>query len=112
MKDTIFLVASRNGVSRMTKSMPTLKRGEIPCKVEVLIQENAFREPVLVRKIEITDWREGIDVGSDLELRTNFITEEEADMIRARRLERMAAVLKEHGYGVTEPPAAEGEDHG
>ncbi len=86
MRETIFLVISRHKVERMTKSLPSLKRGEIPVKLVVEVADTAFREPVIERRVEVIDWRDGIEVG-DIELKESFITEEEAALIRGRRLE-------------------------
>jgi L-ascorbate metabolism protein UlaG (beta-lactamase superfamily) len=102
MRETVYLVVSRHKVERMTKNLPELKRGEIPVKVIVTVADSAFREPVIVREIEVVDWRDGIEVG-DLELKESFITEEEAQIIRERRLKKMAELLEANGYAVIEP---------
>lgn len=104
MKETIFLVVSRRTVERMTKNMPALNRGEIPIKVEVTVEESAFREPVLVKEVYVEDWREGIDI-ADIDFKQTFLTEEEAEIIRARRLDEMKKILESKGYSVSEPQA-------
>lgn len=86
----------------MTKSLPRLNRGEIPVKVVVEVDPAAFREPVIERHVHVTDWREGIDL-ADVELREAVITEEEAQIIRDRRLSQMQRVLEERGFTVTAP---------
>lgn len=110
MQETIFLVISRQRVERMTKSLPSLKRGEIPVKIVVRVAATAFREPVIEREVEIVDWRDGIEVG-DLDLKESFITEAEAAMIRKQRLEKMRELMEANGYEVTlKPPALEDPD--
>jgi len=106
MKDTIYLVISRNKVERMTKNLPQLYIGEYPVKLEVEVAETAFRNPTITRKVEINDWREGIDL-ADVEFKESFITPEEADVIKAKRLEKMKEILEGQGYYVTAPIATE-----
>lgn len=100
MKEVIYLRVSRQRVEGMTKSLPSLHRGEIPVKIVVEVEEAAFREPVIERHVHVTDWRDGIDI-ADVELRESVITEDEAEMIRQRRLAAMRAILENHGYDVT-----------
>lgn len=102
--EDIYLVVSRYKTERMTKSLPSLKRGEIPVKIHLTVEDSAFREPVIERSVHITDWRDGIDVG-DIDLKEATITEEEAQYIRDRRLAAMREILAEHGYQVIEPVA-------
>lgn len=110
MKDTIYLRMDRYKVVGMTKSMPgTVDRGEIVVKVEVTAAQDAFREPSLVRTIEVTDWRDGIDL-ADVEFRQKFITEDEAEIIRQKRLARMRDILTDHGYSVAAPENSGGVD--
>lgn len=112
LRRTIYLVISRHGVERMTKNLPELRRGEIPVKLIMEVADTAFREPVIERRVEIVDWRDGIEVG-DLELKESFITEEEAAVIRTRRLATMAELLEREGYEVTQkPPPDDAEDPG
>jgi hypothetical protein len=102
MRETVYLVVSRHKVERMTKNLPQLSRGEIPVKLIVEVADTAFREPVIERKVEVVDWRDGIEVG-DLDLKESFITEEEATILRARRMAKMAEILADNGYGIVEP---------
>ena len=99
MKETIYLVVSKNRVERMTKTLPSLYQGEIPVKLVVEVAETAFREPVLKRKVTIDDWHEGVDI-ADIEFRKNIITEEEAEKIQQMRLDKMQQILANHGYAV------------
>ena len=105
MKETIYLAVSAHRIERMTKRLPDLSRGEIPVKLIVEVDPAAFREPVIERHVHVTDWREGIDI-ADIELREGFITEEEAQTIRDRRLAAMRRILEVHGFEITEPAAA------
>jgi hypothetical protein len=108
MRETIFLVVSKHRVERMTKRLPDLARGEIPVKLIIEVADTAFREPVIERKVEIIDWRDGIEVG-DLDLRESFITEEEAQVIRTRRLWKMRELLEREGYVITPKDEDEAE---
>jgi hypothetical protein len=109
VKEVIYVAVSPQRVERMAKSMPTLKRGEIPVKLVIEVAPSAFREPVIERQVHVTDWREGIDI-ADPELRDGVITEAEAQMIRAQRLAAMRQILEGRGYTVTAPPAEEDTD--
>lgn len=100
MKDVIYLVVDRYGVKRMTKKMPSLYTGEFPLKVEVTVEQNAFQNPTVTKQVVVEDWREGIDV-SDVDFKETFITEKEAEIIRAQRLERMKEILETQGYEIT-----------
>jgi hypothetical protein len=102
MKDVIYLRCDQAGVRGMTKGMPALHRGEIPVKLVIEIKAAAFREPVVEQKITIEDWRGGVDL-ADIDLREAVITQAEADVIRASRLDRMKAVLAGHGYTIVDP---------
>lgn len=107
MKTVIYLVADRSGVRRMTKSLPSIYRGEIPIKVAVTIEDTAFRTPVIEKSIVIDDWREGIDM-ADVEFKKDIITAEEADIIRRKRLEKMREILTDNGFTVVKQPEDEG----
>lgn len=100
MKDVIYLVVSRNKVERMNKNLPQLYKGEYVVRVNVTVEENAFKEPTLTKDIVISDWRQGIDV-SDVEFSEPYITEEEAAIIRERREAQLIAQLKAKGYTIT-----------
>jgi hypothetical protein len=100
MKETIYLVVNRNKVERMTKNLPSLSRGEIPVRVNIQVEETAFRTPVIEKEVYVEDWREGVDMG-DVEFEGTAITKEEVEIIRARRLEKMQEILQSQGYTVT-----------
>lgn len=106
MKEIIFLRVSKKGVHGFTKNLPSLSRGEIPVKLTLTVEDSAFREPVVAKEVTITDWREGIDI-ADVEFKEAIITEEEASLIKQRRLAKMRDILKQHGYNVEEPTQQE-----
>lgn len=106
MREVIFLVADRHGVRRMTKNLPSLNRGEIPIKVKVEVEEQAFRTPVIEKEIYVEDWREGIDM-ADVEFNLNAITKEEAEIIKQKRFDKMQSLLEAQGYAVTKPEGVE-----
>lgn len=101
MKQVIYLLASRNGIdSSVRKNLPTnIQRGEVPIKVTVQIDDNAFAPPVLEQYIHIEDAYKGIDL-EDVHFTGSVITEAEAEVIRQRRLEKAAQILKANGYTV------------
>jgi hypothetical protein len=99
MKEVIYLVVDKYNVKRMTKNLPSLNRGEIPVKLILAVDEKAFREPVITKEVHINDWQEGMDV-ADVEFRGQFITQEEADVIKARRLEKMVKILEDNNYTI------------
>jgi hypothetical protein len=100
--ETVYLILSRSGVDRMTKRLPAVTRDEIPVRLIVRIDPKAFQAPVLERTVEIVDWRGGIDL-EDVQFTGTFITEDEAAIIRARRLAKMREILETQGYTVTHP---------
>jgi hypothetical protein len=101
MKEIIYLVASRGGVgSTVRKNLPTnLGRGEVPIKVTVEIAPDAFAPPVIEQSILIENPYKGIDL-EDVHFNGSIITESEAEVIRQRRLEKAAEILKANGYNV------------
>ncbi len=101
MQDVIYLVVTPRKIERMTKSMPDTRRGEIVVKVMVEVPSGAFGPPVLEQRIVVEDWQQGIAL-DDLDLSSGIITQEEAALIRERRLMQMARVLADNGYVVTE----------
>jgi hypothetical protein len=109
VKDVIYLRVTPNAVTGMTKSPPKLNRGEIFIKVAVTVDPSAFRPPVIERAVHVADWRDGIDV-ADVDLKVATITEEEAEVIRQRRLSRMTEILVSHGFGVVPPEDGDGGD--
>lgn len=104
MKDTVFLVITPRKVDRMAKTVPSTRADEIVVKLIVEVPPGRFRTPTVERHVIIEDWTDGTELG-DLDLRQSFITEAEAKLIVERRLARMAEVLREHGYLVSQDTA-------
>lgn len=108
MKDTVWLVFNRSGVVKMTKREPDLERGQYPLKLNIIVENSAFRQPILEVPVMVSDWRQGIDAG-DVDLREGTITEAEAQMIRDRRLAELVTVLADKGYKIEAPAPPEAE---
>lgn len=108
MKEVIYLVASRAGVgSTVRKNLPTnLNRGEVPIKVTVEIAPDAFAPPVTEQAISIQNPYRGIDL-EDVHFNGSIITEAEAEIVRQRRLEKAAEILRANGYEVAKESADE-----
>ncbi len=106
MNEIIYLVVDRYNVKRMTKNLPSLNRGEIPIKLELVVEETAFRNPVIEKRVVVEDWRQGVDI-ADVDFKETTITEEEAELIRERRLEKMRGILEAQGYKITQPEPQE-----
>lgn len=106
MDEIIYLTVSRKKVEKMTKTLPEMRKGEIPIKLTVKVNDKAFGRPVVEQQIYVDDWTKGIDL-EDVEFRKNVITDEEAQMIREKRLQKMKTILENQGYKIEEP---EGED--
>lgn len=102
MKEVVFLIVNRYKVDRMVKNLPRLKGGEYPIKLEVEIDDNAFRPPTITKEIHVTDWLEGMSIG-DVNLAEPFITEAEAETIRQQRRDEQVRQLRELGYEVKAP---------
>lgn len=100
MRQTIYLRVDRRGVQGMTKSMPSLYKDEIIVKVNLEVNDKAFGAPTVEQDVVVNDWSSDIDV-QDVEFNQNIITQEEANMIRERRLERMKEILETQGYEIT-----------
>ena len=105
MKDVIYLTIDQRGVQAMRKSYTGARRGEVIVKLNVEVPKEAFNPPVLEQRVYVNDWRDGIDL-EDVQFKQNVITEEEAELVRQRRLEKMSRILAEQGYKV-EPPESE-----
>lgn len=101
MKEIIYLTASRHGIDGTArKNLPTnLRPGEVPIKVTVEIAADAFAPPVIEQHITIENPYKGIDL-EDVHFAGTTITEAEAEVIRQRRLDKAASILKANGYTV------------
>lgn len=102
MDDIIYLICSRDKVEGMRKTLPYVKRSEIVVKLNIEVAPKAFGSPTIGKQVYIEDWTKGIDI-EDVEFKKNIITDEEAEMIRNKRLEKMKEILKGQGYTVQEP---------
>lgn len=103
MKQVVYLIVTPNGVDRMTKRMPDQQRGELPIKLTVNLPHGLFSPPVISQEITVADPRDGLDIERDVELRQLFITPDEADMLRRRRMSRMREILEAAGYEIKGP---------
>jgi len=99
MKDVIYLTVTRNKVEKMTKNIPYLRKGEYVMRVEVTVDDDAYTEPMVTKEVHVDNWRQGIDV-SDVEFSEPYITEEEAETIRANREAALIESLKAKGYKI------------
>lgn len=108
MKETIYLRVSRGKVEQMTKQFPTLRKGEIPVKLNVEVKPGAFTEPTIERSVVVEDWNHDIAV-DDVLFEKSIITEKEAEIIRENRLQRMQEVLESHGYSVQKLESPHGD---
>jgi hypothetical protein len=102
MRDTVFIVVDRAGARKMTKGLPAVKRGEIPIKLRLEVDEAAFSPPVVEQHLHITDWRAGRGA-IQFAVREGTITEAEAGTLRADMLLEMRDTLERAGYTVTPP---------
>jgi hypothetical protein len=101
MRDIVYLVADRAGVHRMTKGVPSLKRGEIPVRLSIEIDSDAFDPPVPEQHIHITDWRPGRAVTVNLKELT--ITQDDAAALRRQILLEMRRELEGEGFTILVP---------
>lgn len=53
MKDSIYLIATRSGVARMTKRRPNLTHDEIGVCMQISIPDGVFRSPLLAVSLEV-----------------------------------------------------------
>jgi len=109
MKDVIYLLANRSGVQAMRKSFTGAKKDEVCIKLHVEVDDKAFSPPTIEKWVVVNDWKEGIDV-DDVKFEKQFITEDEAEMIRQKRLQKMRQILESQGYTVQEPVTDEVEE--
>lgn len=101
MKQVIYLTASRSGIGKhVLKNLPeNLSRGEVPIKVTVEIKEDAFAPPVIEQNIVIESPYRGIEL-EDVHFSGSTISESEAQLLRERRLEKAAEILRANNYTV------------
>ena len=99
MKEVIYLTIDSYGVKKMTKNVPNTGRNEHVLKLLVEVKPEAFRDPLVTKEVVVDDWREGIDI-SDVDFKEQFITEDEAKMIRESRVQKTIDILKAQGYKI------------
>jgi hypothetical protein len=102
MRDTVFIVVDRAGARKMTKGLPAVKRGEIPIKLNLVVDPSAFAPPVVEQSLHITDWRAGRGA-IQFAVKEGTITEAEAASLKADMLLEMRETLERAGYTVTPP---------
>lgn len=100
MKDTIYLIVARNGVQGYRKSPVAVSRGEALVKINIEMPTDAFTPPTLEQTVVINSWSNGIDM-EDVQFNNNIITEEEASLVRVKRVEKMKTILESQGYTIT-----------
>lgn len=103
MKDTIYLVAKKgSGITSMFKTsrgVKNLKKGEIPIKLTVTIDDGNWKPPFIEKSIHVDRWDQGIEM-EDVEFEGHYVTEEEFELIRQRRLDNYIEILNHQGYDV------------
>lgn len=102
MKDTFYLIVSKSKVERMVKTdraAKVLNRGEIPVKVNLEIPDTNWKPPYLEKDIVVNRWDESIDI-EDVNFEGQYVTEEEAELIRQERIQKMKGILEKQGYTV------------
>jgi len=55
MKDTIYIVMTDGGVSRITKRWPMLSRSEIAVEVRLSVPDSSFRSPILRATLDVAE---------------------------------------------------------
>ena len=55
MKDTVWLTANGRGVTKMTKSEPAVRAGEITFKIRLSAPSELFRMPTIEAEVEVGD---------------------------------------------------------
>jgi len=105
MKELIYLRVDRSGVKGMTKKAPSIYKDEIIVKLNIEVDNKAFGVPTIEQNVVVNDWSSDIDV-KDVAFEQHIITQEEANMIRERRLARMKEILEGQGYQITKPEEA------
>ncbi|NBC02461.1 MAG: hypothetical protein GVY20_02025 [Bacteroidetes bacterium] len=103
MKETIFLIATKNGIDRMVKresSATDLRKNEIPIKLTVKISEDNWKPPFIEKEVVVDRWDKGVEL-IDVDFEGSTISKEEAEILRQRRINKAAEMLEQQGYQVT-----------
>lgn len=109
MKDTIYLIVNPSGVDRMRKSPQSakdLRKNEIPVKLNLEVDSDNWTPPFIEKDIVVNRWDRGIDV-EDVHFEDDYVTEEEAEMIREHRIAKHIEMLEAQGYEVRKKDAQE-----
>ena len=108
MTDTIYLIITPNKVDRMVKterSALDLYKNEIAVKLNIHVDAENWTRPFIEKEISVERYDKGIEL-QDIHFNDEFVTEEEAQLIRQSRLDKMRAILESEGYTINKP----GED--
>jgi len=99
MKDTLYLTINAQGVQSMRKSYTGCRKDEVVVKLNVEVAKEAFQPPVIEQFVKVNDWKSGVDI-DDVKFEEQWITEEEAEIIREKRLQKMKEILENQGYSI------------
>lgn len=55
MKDSIYLIFDKNGVRKLTKSLPALRAGEYATRLDVMVDDKYFKRIIPIAKMEIDE---------------------------------------------------------
>lgn len=102
MTEEIFLIATKTGIDRMVKtekSATNLRKSEIPIRIKITIPDDNWKPPFIEKEIVINRWDKGIEL-EDVEFEGQYVTEEEAQWLREKRIERAKEMLEGQGYSV------------
>ena len=108
MKETIYLIANRSGIDRMRKTLSEFKKGEMPIKLTVTVDNKAFGVPTIEKSIYVEDWGRAVDV-EDVQFEKHIITQEEAEIIKVKRIEKMKSNLESQGYTLNKKELEKGQ---
>jgi hypothetical protein len=55
MKDSIYLIFSKEGIVAMRKTLPELKSGQYATRIDVLVDDKYFKRIIPIAKMELDD---------------------------------------------------------
>lgn len=55
MKDTVYLIFNKEGISAMRKSLPHLKAGEYATRLDVKVDDKYFKRIIPIASMELDD---------------------------------------------------------
>lgn len=103
MTDTIYLICTKKGVQSMVKTsrgVQNLRKGEVPIKLKVNVDDGNWKPPFIEKEIVVDRWDDNLEL-DDIDFEGQYVTEDEVDLIRQHRLDRMNEILSQQGYTVT-----------